>query len=362
MSRVSIKKANKAYEDWLRQQLKGELIVADLKAKRKKMIKKGPFGFLRGTYWRWAETILQLCPDPGQGPSVLAVGDIHLENYGSWRDQEGRLIWGINDFDEAADMPYAFDLARLATSALLAQQRQVLSPDKICAAILEGYRNGLEAPKAFVLDQRHTWLFQRLTVSPNDRKDFWDDMKGLDSASELPAGRYRTAIDRAMPAEGLAITFAPRTGGLGSLGRPRWVGMADWHGGRVVREAKALVPSAWTRVFPPKWAKQQVGAIAAGHYRPPDPWYRVRNDVVVRRLSPNNRKIEVKDDEKAATLLDLPLLRAMGHELANVHHGVTDKRELVRKDLAKQKSHWLLDNATIAKDLVESEFNEWKKP
>jgi len=32
---------------------------------------------------------------------VLAVGDLHVENFGTWRDAEGRLIWGVNDFDES---------------------------------------------------------------------------------------------------------------------------------------------------------------------------------------------------------------------------------------------------------------------
>ena len=53
---------------------------------------------------------------------MLAVGDIHLENFGTWRDADGRLVWGVNDFDEAAEMPYALDLIRLATSALVARQ------------------------------------------------------------------------------------------------------------------------------------------------------------------------------------------------------------------------------------------------
>ena len=80
-----------------------------------------PFQFLRATYWRWAETILQVCPELKSAPSVLAVGDIHIENFGSWRDNEGRLVWGVNDFDEAARMPYVLDLVRLATSAVLAK-------------------------------------------------------------------------------------------------------------------------------------------------------------------------------------------------------------------------------------------------
>ena len=53
-------------------------------------------------------------------PQVLAVGDLHTENFGTWRDGEGRLVWGINDFDEVAVMPYTLDLVRLAASARMA--------------------------------------------------------------------------------------------------------------------------------------------------------------------------------------------------------------------------------------------------
>jgi uncharacterized protein (DUF2252 family) len=44
----------------------------------------------------------EVCPDLAKAPKVLAVGDLHVENFGTWRDVEGRLVWGINDFDEAA--------------------------------------------------------------------------------------------------------------------------------------------------------------------------------------------------------------------------------------------------------------------
>ena len=68
-------------------------------------------------------TILNVCPDLANAPSVLAVGDIHLENFGTWRDAEGRLVWGVNDYDEAAEMPYILDLVRLAVSALASSKR-----------------------------------------------------------------------------------------------------------------------------------------------------------------------------------------------------------------------------------------------
>jgi len=54
---------------------------------------------------------------------VLAVGDLDLENFGTWCDSLGRLAWGINDFDEAFPLPYTHDLVRLpATGGCLGQR------------------------------------------------------------------------------------------------------------------------------------------------------------------------------------------------------------------------------------------------
>ena len=64
----------------LRAQLKGDVVERDLRKKRRRM-KESPFPFLRATYWRWAETILDVCPELANAPQVLAVGDIHLENF-----------------------------------------------------------------------------------------------------------------------------------------------------------------------------------------------------------------------------------------------------------------------------------------
>ena len=96
---TSIQQSTRRYETWLREQLKGDLVKQDLARKHDKM-KDSAFSFLRATYWRWAETILDVCPDLADAKTVLAVGDIHFENYGTWRDVDGRLVWGVNDYDE----------------------------------------------------------------------------------------------------------------------------------------------------------------------------------------------------------------------------------------------------------------------
>src|ERR1700678_67153 len=113
---MDIKQANTAYESWLSKKI--PLLPADLKLKHQRMAET-PFQFLRATFYRWSQLWPQICPDLTAAPPVLGVGDLHVENFGTWRDSEGRLIWGINDFDEACKLPYPVDLVRLAVSAIL---------------------------------------------------------------------------------------------------------------------------------------------------------------------------------------------------------------------------------------------------
>src|SRR4051812_30821152 len=99
---VSVKADNPGYEKWLRAQ--SDVGGRDLGRKHVRM-KESPFIFLRATFFRWAGRMEKICPDLAEAPAVLSVGDVHVENFGTWRDAEGRLVWGINDFDEAADIP-----------------------------------------------------------------------------------------------------------------------------------------------------------------------------------------------------------------------------------------------------------------
>ena len=236
---ADIHQSTKGYEDWLRRQLGRDVVEKDLAQKHEKM-RESPFAFLRATYWRWAETVFEICPDTASAPHVLAVGDIHLENFGTWRDADGRLVWGVNDFDEAAEMPYVIDLIRLATSGLVAAKGLGVTSDAICSAILQGYREGLKTPQPVVLDRDRQWLRELVVVSEKKRAKFWKKIEKVETERAPP--RYRKVLAAAMPEPRLAIRkTARRVAGAGSLGRPRWIGIADWRGAPVVREAKALV-------------------------------------------------------------------------------------------------------------------------
>src|SRR3984893_13645021 len=155
---MNIIRATQAYEAWLSTHLR--LLASDLKIKHQKMT-LDPFSFLRATFYRWVQRWPILCPDLAAAPAVQSVGDLHVENFGTWRDAEGRLIWGVNDFDEVVTLPYTQDLVRLGTSALLAveESRLTLSARRGCESILAGYTESLRAGGgAAVLAERYRWL------------------------------------------------------------------------------------------------------------------------------------------------------------------------------------------------------------
>jgi len=114
-----IRQATERYEAWLAGHV--ALDADDLAFKHRQMADpRSRFPFLRATYYRWLERWPLVCPELVGAPVVLAVGDLHVENFGTWRDADGRLSWGVNDFDECEPLPYTQDLVRLAASAVRA--------------------------------------------------------------------------------------------------------------------------------------------------------------------------------------------------------------------------------------------------
>ena len=344
------------YDAWLQTQIGSDFVAADL-ADKSALMRDSAFVFLRGSYWRWAETILDICPDLAGAPQVLAVGDIHLENFGTWRDADGRLVWGVNDFDEAAQMPYAIDLVRLAASALLGGDDRNGAIDTITKAVLKGYAKGLAAPSPVVLDRDWPELRADVIVDEDRRDKFW---KKIDARTNEPAPpRFQKALAAAMPEPVVAFDTARRVAGTGSLGRPRWIGVADWRGGAIVREAKVLVTSGWPLAHGDAAAPIRAFEIATGRFRAPDPWYSVTEGIVVRRLSPNNRKIEA--DKRGAFLLEPSMHEAMGFELANVHMGTANAAAAIQADLRPRKSGWLAANVAAAVDAVRADYKQFRK-
>jgi len=356
---MRIRKATKKYEAWVRKHAK--LLAEDLALKHQHMA-EDPFPFLRATFYRWAQVWPEVCPDLAKAPKVLAVGDLHVENFGTWRDADGRLIWGVNDFDEVYAMSYANDLVRLAVSAHLAiaANHLAVATEEACQAILEGYADGLEkGGLPFVLEEHHAWLREVAMSELRHPVAFWAKMESLETfKGDVPKGA-RKALEGLLPERGLPYRLAHRIAGLGSLGRERYVALGDWHGGNVAREAKKLIPSGCVWAGPGRGNELLYEQILQRAVRVRDPFVHLRGTWIVRRLAPHCSRIELSSLPRKRD--ETRLLQAMGFETANIHLGSQKAVRAVRADLKKRHGAWLHLAVKAMEKATRKDWEDWRE-
>lgn len=359
---MNCKEATSSYETWLRKRTR--IVDEDLEQKHHEM-SADIFSFMRATYYRWIELWRDSCSDLAAAPVVSAVGDLHVENFGTWRDQEGRPIWGINDFDEAAQLPYTNDLARLAVSAHLAisANELAITAGDACKAILKGYKKGLaDGGGAFVLAENYEWLRNTVMSDLRDPLKFWNKLQKLLDVEPVPH-KARRMLVKALPGRNLPYRVVHRVAGLGSLGRQRFLALAEWNGGLVAREVKARAPAAtvWfegNRADDNTGRHDQYEQILKRAVRCPDPSIELHKRWILRRLAADGSRVELtslpkhKDERK--------LLEAMGRETANIHLGARKAVRKIQRDLAKRPATWLHQSATTMVEATTTDWQSWR--
>src|SRR5215213_11117502 len=129
------------------------LIERDPRAFRGKFRKMAadPFAFYRGSAPLFYADVDRL-EDPWADDETSRVwiqGDLHAENYGTYMDSAGVLVFDVNDFDEAYLGHYTWDLQRMAASLALLGFRKALS-DASIARLIETYAGAyLETVRLF---------------------------------------------------------------------------------------------------------------------------------------------------------------------------------------------------------------------
>ncbi len=104
-----------------------------------------PFAFFRGSFHLFARDVLDktLIPLPlltGEGAEMDLVGDIHGENYGTYKAADGVLHYDINDFDETTRGRFDFDVCRFAVATLLAARDRTDPLEQAVQTLLAGLR------------------------------------------------------------------------------------------------------------------------------------------------------------------------------------------------------------------------------
>ena len=119
-----------------------------------------PFAFYRGSAALFYADMRER-EDPWADERTSRVwiqGDLHAENFGTYMDGEGRLVFDVNDFDEAYLGHFTWDLQRLVASVALMGWTKALSDDdirRLCATYLSAYLD--QVAQFLEQDQDHRW-------------------------------------------------------------------------------------------------------------------------------------------------------------------------------------------------------------
>jgi hypothetical protein len=355
--------STRSYEEWMARYTRP--LALGLRLKHQRMC-ESPFAFFRATFYRWAEHARRWRRDDRRRASAVpAIADLHIENFGTLRVAEGRLIWGVNDFDETCVLPWTDDLVRLVTSVLLATDADHLGVGRKAAvrAVWEGYRDGIRGGgRPFVLEEEHDWLRAIALSDARAPAAFWRRIQAYALASPAEARTVAPHLLRP-PLSAARVRIVRRIAGLGSLGRPRLVAFGACQGGLVAREAKALVPSAshWAAGLDPSLvdAAADYRRTVDAAVRTPDPFLRVQGGWTVRRLAPHCTRVELTD--LPALRDELRLLHAFGAETANVHLGSPRARPRIMRELRTFDADWLRAKAKLGLETVMDEFRSWRR-
>jgi uncharacterized protein (DUF2252 family) len=266
-----------------------------------------PFAFLRGTCHLFYDE-LGSASLPAGAPLVWACGDLHLENFGSYKGDNRLVYFDLNDFDEAALAPCTWDLARLLASVLVAARTLGIdAPEalRLCDGFINAYAGALLAGKARWVERetaqgmvkelldslrnrtRAQFLDRRTLRSGNSRRIRIDGKKALavDAAQRKRVEAFMRGFARTQPKPGFyrLLDVARRIAGTGSLGVERFVILIEGKGSpdaNYLLDLKQALPSTLARHFAtrqPRWEteaqrvvglQERVQAISPAFLRP----------------------------------------------------------------------------------------------
>ena len=250
-------------------------------------MRTSPFVFLRGT----CHLFYQRLPKNSifkTAPLTWNCGDLHLENFGSYKGDNRLSYFDMNDFDEAAIAPLTWELVRLLTSILVgaesisASQYEAYS---LCETLVDAYATALTHGKATWVERetshgiihqllndlrerdRATYLNRRTTIKGRgkhrQRVINIDGKKALAATDEQRAIVTKAIGDYAdtqpNPEFFKIIDIARRIAGTGSLGVDRFAILVEGKGspdGNYLLDLKNALPSALAHncsIRQPKW-------------------------------------------------------------------------------------------------------------
>lgn len=362
---------------------------------------QSPFILLRGACHLFYDTL----PDSPlfrDAPLAWCCGDLHFENFGSYKGDNRLVYFDINDYDEAALAPVTWDIIRLLTSiqcgadALNATHAEALAVSQTC---LDAYRNALIGGKPLWVEQEtSSGLVNALltNLQKRERSAFLDKRtirKGrrrsliLDGMKALPASDAQKqlvtefmdeyASKQSSPKFFEVLDIGRRIAGTGSLGVERFVVLVEGKGSPDgnylldIKEAKqsALAPHlARLGIKQPTWldeasrvvsAQNRMQAVNNAFLQP------VKLDglpCILRGLQPSEDRVAIgewgkKLDRLKEVVTTMGRILAWDQLRASGRSGAANADELIA---FAQRKDWMKEMLDVATEMTLTTQQQWK--
>ena len=250
------------------------------------------FAFLRGSCHLFYERLAD-GPRLPASPLVWVCGDLHLENFGSYKGDNRQVYFDINDFDEAALAPASWDLLRMLASMDVGLTEAGLKKVQVialCQTFCTSYASALAAGKSYWLERdiaqgpvrhlldglrqrkRAQFLGARTERQGDKRRIRIDGIKAL--AATAPQRHWVRALISNFATLQSNKSFyrvhdvARRIAGTGSLGLERYIVLIEGKGGpdgHYLLDLKLAVPSSLSVHMPtrqPQWVNEAARVVA----------------------------------------------------------------------------------------------------
>ncbi len=114
------------------------------------------FNFYRATCHVFYEDLAKETDFPS-GPDTWICGDLHLENFGSFKGENRLVYFDMNDFDDALMAPATWELVRMVTSIFVAFTSLNIGKEKaihMAKLFLKSYTATLQSRKAHYIEAK----------------------------------------------------------------------------------------------------------------------------------------------------------------------------------------------------------------
>ena len=295
-------------------------------------MRASPFAFFRGTahlFWEDAHAAHDTLPD---SPVVWACGDLHLENFGSYRGENDLAYFDLNDFDESARAPLTWEVARFVTSIFTAAptlRLDAATATGLATIFLGAYRSALIDGKARWIERatatgmvrtllkqvkqrtRATILESRTVVQDGKRQLRIDGRRalGVTTVQRKQIADCLRAFGESQrdPSFYTVLDVARRVAGTGSLGLQRYIVLVRGKGtpdGAMlldVKEARASNLAPFAPTTQPVWPSEPIRIVTTQRRMQaiaPAFLHAVRIErtgFVMRELQPTDDRLRLKD-------------------------------------------------------------------